>query len=133
MEQQKKPVSFHLQWSITERCNLNCKHCYRDPELIKGELSTEEDLEILDRFISQVDRWGLEKKDVRISFTGGEPFVKEGLFDLLAKAKENGDKFSYGILTNGTFIDEEMVQKLNEYGVDYVQVSLEGMKEKMII
>ncbi len=125
-----QPKSFHLQWSITERCNLDCKHCYKDKDLIKSELDSKDLLVILDKFVNQVEKWNLNKRDTRISFTGGEPFVKEGFFDLLKKAKENHDKFSYGILTNGTSIDKEMINKLQDLEVDYMQISLEGMKEK---
>lgn len=124
-----KPVSFHLQWSITERCNLNCEHCYRDPKLVEQELEPEDLLKILDRFIDQIERWELAKRDVRISFTGGEPLVKEGFFDLLEKCEKNKNRFAYGVLSNGLLIDESTALKLRELGINYVQISLEGSKE----
>ncbi len=125
-----KPKSFHLQWSITERCNLNCKHCYKDQKLIDEELSIAKELEILDKFISQVDKWRLLKESTRISFTGGEPLVKDGFLKLLKKCKENHHKFSYGILSNSLLMNVPYVEKLKELEVDYIQISLEGMKQK---
>lgn len=124
------PKSFHLQWSITERCNLDCKHCYKNQKLIDQELSIDQELNILDKFITQVDDWGLDRRNTRISFTGGEPFVKDGFFKLLEKCNRNRDKFQYGILTNGTFIDEKNIRKIKELGVSYMQISIEGMKKE---
>ncbi|MFW6026612.1 MAG: radical SAM protein [Candidatus Woesearchaeota archaeon] len=127
--QKVQPKSFHLQWSITERCNLNCKHCYKNKKLIKEELKIDQELKILDKFIFQINNWELNRRNTRISFTGGEPFVKEGFYKLLEKCKKNHDKFLYGVLTNGTFINKETIKKLKDFEVDYIQISLEGMEE----
>ncbi len=36
------PLTFILQWHLTERCNLRCRHCYQDgqggPELSQPEI-----------------------------------------------------------------------------------------------
>ncbi len=124
-----KPKSFHLQWHITERCNLSCRHCYQDNVSMKKELKTEELTKILKDFIRQIGIWGLPKEAVRISLTGGEPFVRKDFFQLLQKCYRDRDKFSYGILSNGMFINEETVRKLKKLEVDYVQVSIEGMEK----
>ena len=124
-----KPKSFHLQWHITERCNLHCKHCYSDPKFLKNELESSDLVKILEKFIKQVQIWQLPKETVRISFTGGEPFVKKEFFQLLQKCYENQNLFSYGILTNGILLNQENIKKIKDLKIDYVQVSLEGMKE----
>ena len=72
-----KPRSFHLQWHITERCNLRCRHCYQDPAFLKEEVGTKELIKILEDFIGQIKAWNLPKETVRISLTGGEPFVRK--------------------------------------------------------
>ena len=124
-----KPRSFHLQWHITERCNLSCKHCYQDPVLIKKELEIKDLVKILDSFIKQIKAWDLPKEAVRISFTGGEPLVKKDFPKLLQKCYENRDKFYYGILTNGTLLDKKKARELKKLKTDYVQVSLEGLEK----
>lgn len=123
------PKSFHLQWHITERCNLRCRHCYQDPVLIKKELDIDDLSKILENFIKQIKIWKLPKETVRISFTGGEPLVKKGFLKLLEKCYQNRDKFYYGVLTNGIFLDEKTVKEFKKLKVDYVQISLEGMEE----
>jgi len=124
-----KPKSFHLQWHITERCNLHCKHCYYDPQFLKNELGLSELAKILEKFINQINLWQLPKEAVRISFTGGEPFVRKDFFEILQKCYENQDLFFYGILTNGILLNRENIKKIKDLRVNYVQISLEGMKK----
>jgi GeoRSP system SPASM domain protein len=76
----------------------------------------------------------LERKSGRkipghITLTGGEPFVRKDLFDLLDIFEENKEYFSFSILTNGTYIDREMAARLKDYHPTYVQISMEGSKE----
>ncbi|MCX6758949.1 MAG: radical SAM protein [Candidatus Nealsonbacteria bacterium] len=124
-----KPKSFHLQWHMTERCNLRCKHCYQDPAFLKEEVTFQALVDILEDFISQIKKWKLPKEVVRISLTGGEPLIRKDFFDFLEKCYQNRSFFQYGILTNGTFLDEKNIKKLKDLEVDYVQISLEGMEE----
>lgn len=124
------PKNFILQWSITEKCNLNCKHCYRNEKMLKQELNLQEQKEILDKFIGQLEKWNLPKEKVRLHFSGGEPLFSEKLLPLLEKCVKNHDKFSYGILTNGTLINEQKIKKLKDLEIDYAQVSLEGLEKK---
>lgn len=124
-----RPKSFHLQWHITERCNLHCKHCYSDPALLKNELSLQELIGILNQYVEQIEKWELPKRAVRISFTGGEPFIRKDFFDLLEKCYENRNITQYGILTNGTLLNRSIIKKLKDLKVDYIQVSLEGTKK----
>jgi radical SAM protein with 4Fe4S-binding SPASM domain len=124
-----EPNSFHLQWHTTERCNLNCRHCYRDAKFFKKELKKEKLFIVLKKFIQQIKKWKLEKKDSFISFSGGEPFVRKDFFNILEECYKNRDVFQYGILTNGTFLDKEKIKKIEQLGVSYVQISLEGMEK----
>ncbi len=121
------PRSFHLQWHLTERCNLRCKHCYQEANLLKQEIETEEVLRILDDFTVQIRKWELPKDAARISLTGGEPLLKEDFFKILEKCRDNHSLFRYGILTNGTLLTKSLISKISDHGVDYVQISLEGI------
>jgi len=124
-----KPQSFHLQWHITERCNLKCKHCYFDRKFLDNELSLKELFRILDNYLRLIKKWGISVEKTRISITGGEPLVRNDFFEFLEKCHENKEKSRYGVLTNGILLNNEKISKLKKLEVNYVQVSLEGMEE----
>ncbi len=129
-ESQYQPDSFHLQWHITERCNLSCKHCYFDEKFLKNELFLSKLFEILDNYMKLLKKWNLPCDKSRISITGGEPLLRDDFFEFLKKCYQNREKTRYGILTNGILLDDKKIIKLNRFKIDYAQVSLEGMREK---
>ncbi|MFA7141761.1 MAG: radical SAM protein [Candidatus Paceibacterota bacterium] len=120
---------FHFQWHITERCNLRCTHCYEEKKFIEKELKTSQVFEILNKYYKQLKDWGLDRTQNRISFTGGEPFIREDFWQILENCYNHQEKVTYGILSNGTLITEETVSKLKDLNVAYVQISLEGLEE----
>ncbi|MEH6650907.1 MAG: heme d1 biosynthesis radical SAM protein NirJ [Motiliproteus sp.] len=108
-------------WNLIRRCNLLCKHCYSisaDTDF-KGELNTEEALTVLDDLKSF--------KVPALILSGGEPLMRPDIYQLGSRAKELG--IYTGLSTNGTLIDEEVVEKLKEVGFDYVGISLDGLEE----
>lgn len=119
------PKSFYIQWHITERCNLRCKHCYQDNSYINNELDFNSLCNILDSYIKTLKIWKIRGS---ISITGGEPLIREDFFDILEKIYEHRDRLRCMILTNGVLIDENVAKRLKQLKVG-VQLSLEGMKK----
>jgi radical SAM protein with 4Fe4S-binding SPASM domain len=60
-------------------------------------------------------------------FSGGEPFLRDDLFELGAYATERGLRAV--ISTNGTLIERKVAQRIKEAGFSYVGVSLDGIGE----
>ncbi|HOT22843.1 MAG TPA: radical SAM protein [Thermoleophilia bacterium] len=100
--------------SPTMRCNLTCKGCYA------GEYPASKDLEpeVLQRIVDE----GTEMGVYLYTLLGGEPFFYDGLFDLAA----NNQECYFQVFTNGTLIDEEVVDRLAELGNIAPMLSLEG-------
>ena len=123
MTDQLKGRKHVLQWHILHRCNLRCTHCYQDD--YSAELSREQ----LEKLFFQYLNFCLENKfHGHINFTGGEPLLSPDLFYLMEMCDEHG--ISYGLLTNGTLIDEETALKLDKaQNLSFVQVSIDGMKK----
>lgn len=112
---------FTLQWHITHRCNLRCRHCYQDDyTAFDGDGAKL----VLDRFAEVVKAYGCTG---RLNLTGGEPLTHPKLFDILHEARARGMRT--GVLTNGTLIGEWEARRLKASGVDYVQVSLDGCEK----
>lgn len=60
-------------------------------------------------------------------FSGGEPFMREDMFELGAYARNLGIRPV--ISTNGTLITREVAKKVKEVGFGYVGISLDGIEE----
>lgn len=108
-----------VNWSLSIRCNFNCRHCYSRLEKY-SELSTEENKEIVRRLVSS--------KIYFANFGGGEPFLKKDIFDIALFARENGLHIS--VSTNGFLIDEEIICKIKDSRISKVEVSLDSAREK---
>jgi MoaA/NifB/PqqE/SkfB family radical SAM enzyme len=104
--------------SPTMRCNLNCYGCY------SAQYSTEEDLpfEVMDRLVRECNEMGIHL----VLMTGGEPFLRKDLFDLFEKHKST----TFQVYTNGTLIDEKMVERFVALGNVVPAISLEGLREE---
>lgn len=105
-------------WNLTQACNLRCRHCYQDAgRALPDELSLSEQLDIVEQLVDL---------DVAIlAFSGGEPLLSPNLLSLARRAHEGGMYVT--IATNGTLLSKEMVRKLVDHGVEYVEISLDSV------
>ncbi len=110
-----KPSLRYLLIHITERCNLNCRHCYLGPKK-----NTDLELHLIARALEEFSRFGL-----KVLISGGEPLLHKCFWDVLKLA---GDlPIRVEVLTNGTLITPEVAMGLSKYA-DQVQISLDGMR-----
>ena len=108
-------------YNCTSRCNLRCLHCYSSSQsnCFDDELDTSQ----AKRFLSQLT-------DVNcpvVLFSGGEPLLRQDLFELLEEAKRLGLRTV--LSTNGTLVDSASADKLAEVGVKYVGISIDGQEQ----
>jgi radical SAM protein with 4Fe4S-binding SPASM domain len=102
--------------AVTYRCNLQCDFCYVG-EREYGELKTED----VKRIIQRIFR---EAKVPSVSFTGGEPLLRKDIVELVSYAKHIG--MWTNLITNGTLLNNDIVQELKVAGLSSAQVSIEG-------
>ncbi len=114
----KKPV---VVWNVGQRCNLKCIHCYSQSKDIvyPNELTTQEAKAMLDDLAD----YGAPV----ILFSGGEPLMRPDLLELIGYAKEKGLRAV--ISTNGTLITKDKALELKRFGLSYVGISLDGLKD----
>lgn len=126
------PNGLLLQWHITDRCNLRCAHCYQ--ETYSGaERPLSELLLVLQQFEDLLREWRRNRPTQgiagHITVTGGEPFVRSDFLELLHEFALRKAFFSFGILTNGLLITDEIGACLAELKPRFVQLSVEGTRE----
>jgi len=126
------PKKLILQWHITNRCNLRCRHCYQDNYQRVGELKFAQWTVVIQQYIHLLenlsDQAGYPLRG-QINITGGEPFAHESFLELLALLSQYREYFSFAILCNGSFITPKMAEILKNFAPRFVQISLEGMRD----
>lgn len=117
----KDRIPLYTTLEITYRCNLSCIHCYIPKEYrnLRGEITYQQTRKVIKQI---ADVGGLY-----LVFTGGEPLLREDIFDLIAYAKKL--KFVVILFTNGTLVDSNVARKIKLSGVDKVEISLYGDRE----
>jgi MoaA/NifB/PqqE/SkfB family radical SAM enzyme len=120
---------FFIQLHLTERCNLRCSHCYQTRRHT-DEMSFSEIKSIIHEVSGTLKVWK-ESYDIdyapSFNVTGGEPFLRNDLPDILREIKDAG--FAVYLLTNGILISENQAAALSHIGVNGVQVSIEGPED----
>lgn len=125
-----------LVLGLTERCNLDCSYCCYSGRF-EGQRTHGNrvmSLETAKKAIRQLlDQQPARKGRSPITFYGGEPLLE---FDLLRQcvefaeqdAAERGKQVRFSITTNGTLMNDEVVDFLVEHDF-LVLVSLDGCRE----
>ncbi|TFG06732.1 radical SAM protein [Candidatus Thorarchaeota archaeon] len=113
----KYPVLSEI--AVTYRCNNKCRFCYAySPYRESEEMTTDEIKKVMDIIADDAHVPSL-------SFTGGEPTLRDDLFQLTRYGREKGLRMN--LITNGRRCsDKDFVSKLVEAGLNSAQVSIEG-------
>ncbi len=115
-----RPKRYALAIELTAYCNQKCGYCYNDwrgePSQV-GSLSREELLAIVDRALTEVDF-------DHVTLTGGEPFARPDLFDVLALIRKH-DKRAL-IISNGGVVTQAHAERLAPLEPLFVQITLNG-------
>jgi radical SAM protein with 4Fe4S-binding SPASM domain len=108
-----------MDMALTFRCQNDCVHCYTGGPHETPELSTAQWKSVIDR-LNEVGVFIL-------TFTGGEPTLRDDLPELLLYAQNKG--MVTGLITNGRRLkDPVYVSTLEKSGLDFVQITLESHK-----
>jgi len=110
-----------VTFSLTETCNLACRHCYADCKKTakRPELSTAEWLHLIDYLAAN----GV----IQTYIEGGEPLQRPDIFRILRRATA---KMMTLLRTNGTLIDARTAHRLKASGVGHVLVDLMGARRE---
>lgn len=110
-----------IEWGITSKCNLRCKHCYMGSDIHTQyeDLNYEDKIELANRISKQANN---------VVISGGEPLLLNNLFEILKIMTPSCNVF---LATNGTIYNDETVKKIKEAGVKSVQVSIDYLEEDL--
>ncbi len=115
----------YLRVSVTDRCNYRCSYCMPEDlgdQLTFASKSAVLTFEELERVISVFARAGVRK----VRLTGGEPTVRKGIVDLVARVARIAGIEQVVMTTNGHLLDE-LAGPLAAAGLSAVNVSLDTL------
>ncbi|MDF2954694.1 radical SAM protein [Candidatus Alkanophaga liquidiphilum] len=111
------PLLVHLE--VTKRCNLRCIHCAIRADVL--DKSEELSIDEIESLIDSLSSLGT----MYLSMSGGEPFLRKDIFDLIKYGKSRG--LGLHISSNGTLITKGIAKRLNALGLDAITISLDAV------
>lgn len=117
----EKNIPFYALIELTHRCNLGCCHCYLPTNRSTDELSADQFKDILAQLA--------DAGTLFITFSGGEVFLRNDFFKIATYARER--HFAIRIFTNGTLIDEKVVDKIKDLNPLSVEISIYGPDSRL--
>lgn len=131
-EEKIKPQTLpkEVMIEVTPHCNFKCKFCFNRASFARqGHRGEEASTACIKKIIDSIKQAGVPT----VRFTGGEPLLREDIFDLMRYAKSKG--LSVRLNTNGSLIKNYgMAKEMAEY-LDYVLFSMhtyEPLKDEKI-
>jgi radical SAM protein with 4Fe4S-binding SPASM domain len=112
-----------ISWNITQRCNLNCSHCYLDADFRLGRRTDELTREDCNQVVDQI---ASVNPNALLILTGGEPLLRKDLCDIARYATGKG--FTVVIGTNGTPLNDDIAARLMDSGVKGASISLHSLR-----
>lgn len=129
---ERKVHSLTLQ--LTQNCNFRCRYCIYSEESSVGQRSHSQKTMSWETAKKAVDfllERSVDSPKIFIGFYGGEPLLEFSMIKRIieyASIRFFGKELKFSITTNGTLINEEMIDYFQEHEVG-VMISLDGPKE----
>jgi MoaA/NifB/PqqE/SkfB family radical SAM enzyme len=114
----KRPPLRLIDVALTYKCNFRCSHC---SALVMDRADR---LPLTVAEYQVVAKKLLKAGTLVVNFTGGEPFVRRDIYEVIAAFEPS--KTLIAVQTNASLVTEERLRKLREIGVDSIGVSIDG-------
>ncbi len=113
---------YSLLIEVTQKCNAACDQCGSRCDIHSEEKLTKEQILAALRDIREnIGDYTM------LNITGGEPLLRRDLFEMMTEASRMG--FGWGMVTNGSLITDEAIEKMRLSGMKTVTVSVDGLRE----
>ena len=119
-------VPLEVTFELTPFCNFDCVMCY--VRLNKEQAKKQGSLLKANQWL-EIAREAKEMGTLYICLTGGEVFTHPDFWEIYSKLNKMG--FLISILSNGSLIDEGVIEKFKEYGMPYfIKITLYGASDE---
>nr|WP_237712926.1 GTP 3',8-cyclase MoaA [Helicobacter pylori] len=114
--------------SVTKQCNFRCQYCMPTTPL---DFFDDEELLPLDNVLEFL-KIAIDEGVKKIRITGGEPLLRKGLDEFIAKLHTYNKEVALVLSTNG-FLLKKMAKDLKNAGLSRVNVSLDSLKSDRVL
>ncbi len=113
----------YLRISITDRCNFRCKYC------IPASPFSVIEHEKIARYeeILKITKLACDLGITKVRITGGEPFVRKGIFSFLEQLCAIKCLNDISITTNGALLNRKRIEQLSLLGIKRLNFSLDTL------
>ena len=108
------PIMAHI--IPIRRCNLSCTYCNEYDDFSKPVP--------LETMVHRIELLGKLRTGV-ITLSGGEPLLHPELDAIITSMRKNATLA--GMITNGYLLTADRIKKLNDAGLDYLQISIDNV------
>ncbi|MGL2528220.1 GTP 3',8-cyclase MoaA [Helicobacter pylori] len=118
----------YIRVSVTKQCNFRCQYCMPTTPL---DFFDDEELLPLDSVLEFL-KIAIDEGVKKIRITGGEPLLRKGLDEFIAKLHAYNKEVALVLSTNG-FLLKKMAKGLKDAGLSRVNVSLDSLKSDRVL
>ncbi|WP_121015252.1 GTP 3',8-cyclase MoaA [Helicobacter pylori] len=118
----------YIRVSVTKQCNFRCQYCMPTTPL---DFFDDEELLPLDNVLEFL-KIAIDEGVKKIRITGGEPLLRKGLDEFIAKLHAYNKEVALVLSTNG-FLLKKMAKDLKKAGLSRVNVSLDSLKSDRVL
>lgn len=114
----------------TLACNFNCPYCFEKPSLDKITFEHPNYFQVVEKYIINASS---NYRHVYLNFFGGEPLLKKHQMAEFTRrikrlSEEKGFTVESTIVTNGSLIDESVMESLIRVNCSLIQITIDGSK-----
>ncbi len=110
----RHPVLVHIV--PMRRCNLSCTYC--------NEYDKTSDPVPIGTMLERIDKLAAFGTSV-VTISGGEPMMHPEIYGIIGRIRHHG--MIAGLISNGYYFQPDKIKRLNEAGLDYLQISIDNV------
>jgi uncharacterized protein len=132
LKYESSALPFEVTLLTTYSCNFRCVYCFE--ESVKDSVFLDKDTgeAIVKWLVNIAEKRGFKR--IFPVYYGGEPLLNpEPIYDisrrLIEWSREKGVDFGFGIITNGSLVTPDLIDKLLTVGLKEIRITLDGDRD----
>lgn len=116
----------------TYACNFKCDYCFEESSRVNEKMTPE----VADATMNWIKQKMMEHQyqSLFINFYGGEPLLNVPIMTQIASSlhawcQQHQKPFRFMMQTNGYLMNKPLIEKLKEWGLSQVRISVDGVEE----